>query len=448
MVESPHPLVAVIGAGPAGLFAARELSNQGVQVVLFNRDIKPGGLAEYGIYPDKIKMKQGLRAQFRQILASDGLEYYGNITVGKQGSIRLEDLWEAGFQAILITAGAQGTKWLGLPGENLSGVYHAKDIVYHYNRLPPYSEREFSIGKRVAIIGVGNVMMDIARFMISEKKVDEVIAFARRGPGEIKFDRKELEAVVANMDLAAFDREILRMTPLMRSLGQSPDAAKEFIHSTAARGVWMQSHTLFWIRFVASPVRIHDNGEGSVGGLEVEDNTLVNVDGEIKARGTGKTQVFDVDTVVFAIGDRVDENLGLPVHRFAFDKNPLPQFPVEGESYEAYDSEKDEPIRGVFVAGWSRKASSGLVGIARKDGVSGARAVLSYLQELPPPPADALERMHKRLEKVNHPLVTKESLALLEAVEQKRLAESGAADFKFASNLEMLEAMGLVGIVS
>ncbi|WP_322793706.1 NAD(P)-binding protein [Bellilinea sp.] len=129
MEQSDRHIVAIVGAGPAGLFAARELASQGVQVVLFNRDIKPGGLAEYGIYPDKIKMKTGLRAQFRQILEMPNVEYYGNVLIGRQGDLSLEDLQGMGFQAILVAAGAQGTKWLGLPGVHLRGVYHAKDVV-------------------------------------------------------------------------------------------------------------------------------------------------------------------------------------------------------------------------------------------------------------------------------------------------------------------------------
>ena len=123
--------VAVVGAGPAGLFGARELANQGIRVALFNRDIKPGGLAEYGIYPNKHTMKNGLRKQFRQVLDIPNLDYYGNVTVGEEGDLSLDDLRGLGFQAILVTAGAQGTKWLGLPGEDLVGVYHAKDVVYH-----------------------------------------------------------------------------------------------------------------------------------------------------------------------------------------------------------------------------------------------------------------------------------------------------------------------------
>src|SRR3989304_5504240 len=79
--------VAVVGAGPAGLFAARELATLGARVTIFNRDIKPGGLAEYGIYPDKHTMKSGLRKQFRQIMDLPNLDYYGNVTVGAQGDL-------------------------------------------------------------------------------------------------------------------------------------------------------------------------------------------------------------------------------------------------------------------------------------------------------------------------------------------------------------------------
>ena len=83
---------AVIGAGPAGMFAARELARNGVEVSLFNRDIKPGGLAEYGIYPDKHAMKEGLRNQFRQILEIPEIHYYGNVVVGQHADLTLDDL--------------------------------------------------------------------------------------------------------------------------------------------------------------------------------------------------------------------------------------------------------------------------------------------------------------------------------------------------------------------
>ena len=200
-MEDVKNMVAVVGAGPAGLYAARKLAEAGNHVVLLNRDIRPGGLAEYGIYPDKLKMKQGLRTQFKQFLALPRLDYYGNVTVCSDGNIVLEDLLEAGFQAVLVTTGAQGTKWLRLPGESLPGVYHAKNIVFHYNLLPPFSEKKYLIGKRVAVVGAGNVMMDISNYLVRERKVEEVIVVVRRGPAEVKFTRPEMERVARNLDL-------------------------------------------------------------------------------------------------------------------------------------------------------------------------------------------------------------------------------------------------------
>jgi ferredoxin--NADP+ reductase len=164
----PTHHVAVIGAGPAGLFAARALADAGVHVSLFNRDVKPGGLAEYGIYHNKETMKNGLRKQFRKIMDEPLIAYYGNVTVGEDGDISLDELKSFGFDAVLVTVGAQGTKWLGMPGEDLDGVYHAKDLVYHYNLLPPFSEGDFRIGKKVALIGAGNVMLDIAHWTIRD----------------------------------------------------------------------------------------------------------------------------------------------------------------------------------------------------------------------------------------------------------------------------------------
>jgi hypothetical protein len=101
--------------------------------------------------------------------------------------------------------------------------------------------------------------------------------------------------------------------------------------------------------------------------------------GNLRARGLGTYEVLDVDTVIFAIGDRVDEKLGLPIEQNEFSKSPAPRFPIDGNSYELYDPNTGEIIPDVFVAGWSRKASAGLVGVARRDGNLGARAVLKYL---------------------------------------------------------------------
>ncbi len=438
-------VVAVIGAGPAGLFGARELASQGAHVLLFNRDIKPGGLAEYGIYPSKHKMKEGLRKQFRQILQNPNIDYYGNVIIGGQGDLTLDDIKDAGVQALLVTVGAQGTKWLGLPGEELSkGVYHAKDIVYHYNKLPPFSQENFHIGNRVALVGAGNVMLDIARWLIRDLKVDEVIAVVRRGPAEVKFDKKEMESVAANLDLKTLDEEIARVAPAMEAVGQDVQAAKDFILSALPKAYESVSESRLLFDFLASPVRILGDASGQVQGLEVEETKLIPFNGDTKARGTGIKRILDVDTVIFCIGDKVDETFGLPVQWNEFVKNPNPSYPVNGISHEVFDAQTGQPIQGIFVAGWSREASAGLVGVARKDGESGAQAMLQYLQTMPAMenPTAVADNVNKLLQKISKPIITKANILRLEAVEQSEAERRNLDEFKFGSNEEMLAAIG------
>jgi ferredoxin/flavodoxin---NADP+ reductase len=438
-------LVAVIGAGPAGLFATKQLAAHGIHVVLFNRDIKPGGLAEYGIFPSKHKMKERLRKQFRQIFQLPEVDYFGNVVIGQMGDLTLGELRAYGFQALVVCAGAQGTKWLGLPGEDLVGVYHAKDLVYHYNLLPPFSEKKYAIGKRVAVIGVGNVMLDIAHWLIRYAKVDEVIAIARRGPAEVKFTKKELESVARNLDLADLEAEFDRVGPVMQAAGQDIEAAKAYFHSALPKALDPVSKTRFRFEFLASPSRILGGERGVVRGLEIEDTTLVPSDGGTYAKRLGTKRVIDADTVIFCIGDRVDETFGLPVRKNEFVKNPNPRYPVDGISFEAYDPDLDRPIERVFVAGWSREASSGLVGVARKDGEMVTRAVLQLLESLPSlrNTSMVLEDLQHRLDQINKPVITTPDLLKLEEIERCEAERRGLEEFKFSSNLEMLKALGL-----
>jgi ferredoxin--NADP+ reductase len=427
--------VCVVGAGPAGLFGARELANLGARVVLFNRDIKPGGLAEYGIYPNKHTMKTGLRKQFRQVMDLPNLDYYGNLTIGTQGDLTLDDLRALGFQAILVTAGAQGTKWLGLPGEDLGGVYHAKDVVYFYNNLPPYSQKKYLFGKRCAVIGAGNVMLDITHYLSREVKVDEVIAVVRRGPAEVKFDKKEMEYVIDNLDQGALDAEIARVTPIMQAVGQDPAAARASILEALPKALPKVSDTRFRFEFLASPVQMIGDENGKLKQVELEDNILVEANGDTKAKGTGNKRRLDVETVIFAIGDKVDESFGLPVEWNEFVKNQSPRFPIDGVSYES-------PFEDIFVGGWSRKASSGLVGYARKDGTNASKAVWQYLQTKQPVEPNTAA-VAEKIKSLGKPVVVKEDIKKLEAIEQAEAQKRGLEAFKFSTNDEMLQAIGL-----
>ena len=259
---------------------------------------------------------------------------------------------------------------------------------------------------RVAVVGAGNVMMDIARWLVREHKVDEVRVVVRRGPAEVKFDKREFEVVAANIDLAALDAEVARVSPIMQAIGQDPVQAKAEMLAGLPRALPPVSHSCIRFEFLVSPMRMLGNEAGHVAGLEVEDNKLFRTNDDTKARGTGSKRILDVDTVIFAIGDRVDEAFGLPLSSNAFAKNPAPRYPVDGISYES-------PFEDTFVGGWSRKASSGLVGYARKDGTNASKAVWQYLQTKQPIEPN-IQAVAEKMKSLNKPVVVKEDIKKLE----------------------------------
>ena len=134
--------VFVVGAGPAGLFAAQKIALAGHQVFLFNRDIKPGGLAEYGIYPLKDKMKFGLRKQFAKVLALPNVHYFGHVKVGEQGDLTLADLRAMDPSAMVFACGAQGYNACAFPAKTAPACIPQKISSTGYNQLPPYATRD------------------------------------------------------------------------------------------------------------------------------------------------------------------------------------------------------------------------------------------------------------------------------------------------------------------
>lgn len=433
--------IAIIGAGPAGLFAAEALASKGYGVALFNRDIKPGGLAEYGIFPDKHKLKDGLRTQFKNILGSERIEYYGNIRLGVKECIHLSTLFTWGFQAVLVTCGAQGIKSLQLPGETLEGVIHAKDLVYHYNRLPPFASKPYHFGKKIAIVGAGNVMADIAHYLLNYTQTEEISVVIRRGPGEVKFDKKEMEPIISYLDIEAFESEMLRVSTEMAKVGQDPAGARGNILAALPKAHPATRKATLSFQFLASPKQVI--GEKRVEALEIEHNELALKDGEVTAKGTGKFSRIQVDNVIFAIGDRVQEELGLPVNRNELFISNIPAFAIEGESYELQDPSTGQNLPGVFVAGWSRKPSSGLVGTARKDGVNAAKAVDLFLVNNSVHQGVARIDLENRLKKTGCVVVKKEHLPILENEERLQAEKKHLEEFKFDTNEKMLAVIGV-----
>ena len=178
-------------------------------------------------------------------------------------------------------------------------------------------------------------------------------------------------------------------------------------------------------------------------GLEVEDTKLVPRNGDTKARGLETKRILDVDTVVFCIGDKVDDDFGLPIQWNEFVKHPEPEYPVNGVSFEAFDHEAEQPVEGVFVAGWSREASSGLVGVARKDGENGAEALSQYLEKQAPVnnTAEIFEKLEQALNEQFEAVVSKQDIKKLEEVEADEAQKLGVEVYKMKSNEEMLAAI-------
>lgn len=443
--EEPLKTVFVIGAGPAGMFAAQKIAQAGHEVVIFNRDIKPGGLAEYGIYPTKDKMKTGLRKQFAKVLSLPNVHYFGYVPVSKDSRITIDDLRELCPAAVVFSVGAQGTKKLGLAGETARGVYAAKDFVYNYNSLPPFTAQDFSTGKRVAIIGMGNVMVDIARWLLidaPQKTAEEIVVVARRGPFEAKFDKKEFDYIEPFLDRAAFDEELGRIEPKLAAVGQDISKLAEDTFPVLKTPPQEIVGPRLRFRFLCSPHAIRAGADGRIEALTVVENVLQERDGNIACKATDHTVDLPVDTMIFAIGDVADPSLGLPYGRDAYVINPAPgEDPKRSTVYEIYDPQSGKVLEGMYAVGWARKASEGLVGIARHDGEVGAAHVIKYLEgksEMRCAPAQEVRRL---VESKGVMVIDKGDLELLARAEEAVAKERGLAWFKYDKDEDMLAAI-------
>ncbi|HJR77212.1 MAG TPA: FAD-dependent oxidoreductase [Nitrospiraceae bacterium] len=444
MSDIEKRVIIVVGAGPAGMSVANMMAKAGHEVIILNRDIKFGGLAEYGIFPSKLKLRGGLRKQYWDMLSQPNVHYFGNVSVGRDKDLTVEELRGLGAAAIVFATGAQGTKTIGVEGDSASGVFHAKDVVYHFNRLPGFGDRPFDMGQHVAVIGVGDVMVDIAHWLIRYKKVQRVTAIARRGPAERKYNPKEIRAVCANMDQEGIAKEFERIGARLEAVGQKPDEVLKSMTEEFTKCEPKTSEAKMGFRFLASPKRVLVDANNRVRGLELEENKLEPKGDDTAAVGLKQYYEFPCDSVVFAVGDRVDETVGLPYKKGVFVTNPAKTTNDPDDAlFQAYDETEGKCIDGVFLTGWARKASEGLVGIAKRDGEWCAEVVTRYLATQSPRTSaridEILEKLQRLLRERNSVPVSVAGLRALEAAEKQ---QNGSPDcigeFKFCTNQEML----------
>jgi ferredoxin--NADP+ reductase len=206
------------------------------------------------------------------------------------------------------------------------------------------------------------------------------------------------------------------------------------------------SHTRMGFRFLVSPVRVIVDQNRRVRALELEENRLERRDEDYAAVGLKQTSEFPCDTVIFAVGDRVDKNLGLAIKNGNFSTNPnLTQNDPDDALFQVYDDQTGKVMEGFFVAGWARKASVGLVGIAKRDGDWCSEVVKRYLSTKPPMNHTTLHEKVKSLqaliEKRQPTMISKSDLEILAQVETEEANLHGLEEFKFATNDEMLAAI-------
>jgi ferredoxin--NADP+ reductase len=443
---STKHLITVVGAGTAGLSVANVMSKQGHEVVVLNRDIKVGGLAEYGIFPNKHKLRGGLRKGYWEVLTRPNVRYFGNVTVGNGYHLTVSELRALGPSALVFSTGAQGTKTIGVEGDTAKGVYHAKDCVYHYNLLPEFSARPFEMGQRVAVIGIGDVMVDIAHWLSRRRRVAEVHVIVRRGPAERKYNPKEIRAVCASIDQDSLQKEIARIAPRLEAVGQLPEKILAEMRAEFTKCEPPESHTRMHFHFLSSPKRVLTDGQNQVIGLEVEDTKLELKGTDHAAVGLKTYYTIPCDSVVFAVGDRVDEAVGLPYKNGAFVTNPnRTQNDPDDSLFQAYDETTGAVIPEVFLCGWARKASDGLVGVAKRDGEWCSEVVLRHLADKAPLTAEEIAHKLKRLEalvKSRQPdVVQVDDLLALSEMEQEEGQRRDIEEFKFPTNEEMLVAI-------
>ncbi|MGY1750989.1 FAD-dependent oxidoreductase [Modestobacter sp. SYSU DS0511] len=371
----PRPLrVAVVGAGPAGIYAAEALAAQDgvpVAVDLIDRLPTPFGLVRHGIAPDHRKMR-ALRETLHHTLDHERVRFVGNVEIGADLSVA--EL-RRHVDAVVYTYGAAGDRGLGVPGEELTGSLAATDVVAWYCGHPDADrarvEQAVARARDVVVVGVGNVALDVARVLVrspaeldptempqhvldalAAAPVERVTVLGRRGPAQATFTTQELRelghlagatVLVDPADLtdpgddalAAADRHVARNLAVLH----------EYAGHTAEPG-----SPVVRLRFHARPVRLL--GTDRVTGVEVE-RTTVDADG--RATGTGELDVVPADLVVRSVGYR---------------GHPLPGVPLEGGTvpHEAGRVLRDGAVSaGEYVAGWIKRGPTGVVGTNKHD---------------------------------------------------------------------------------
>jgi len=437
--------VAVIGSGPAGVYSAGALTQQGdVLVDVFDRLPCPYGLVRYGVAPDHPKIKS-ISAALEKVLEHPAVRFLGNVEVGTQ--ITLEELHRF-YDALIFANGAMVARRLGVPGENLAGSFAATEFVAWYCGHPDEPIDRFTLQARsVAVIGAGNVALDVTRILakladdlhdtdmpgqvlrvLEHSRVQDIHLIGRRGPAQAKFTTPLLREIgeLSNADVIVHPDELLLDETSRETLATDSGARRNFevLQQWAERPPSGRPRRVH-VRFMLRPVEVL--GDVSLTGLRLERTRL---DRTGQASGTGEMSTVDASMILCATGHR-----GLSIPGIPFDEK-TGVIPNDGGRVLRAGS----AAPGDYVAGWIKRGATGVIGTNKHDAKETVTALLADLPSLPLAPVRDPDAVLHLLAERGVDVVTWQGWSAIELAEADLGRAQGRERAKIADREALLRA--------
>ena len=371
--------LAIVGAGPAGIYAAdliikSELRDFDVSIDLFDLLPAPYGLVRYGVAPDHPRIKGIIRALY-EVLDRGDIRFFGNVEYGKD--ITLDDL-KTHYNAVIFSTGAVKDANLNIPGIDLEGSFGAAAFVNWYDAHPDF-ERTWDLSAReIAVLGNGNVALDVARVLskpaeamlstdipdnvyqgLRASQATDVHVFGRRGPAQVKFSPLELrEAVhIEGVDTIVYDEDFQYDEGSQQAIDSNNQTrvmvkTLEDLRSNEVTGAKRRLH----LHFFSAPVEILEK-DGKVAGIKIERTKL---DGTGNVKPTGEFREFPIQAVYRAVG-----YFGSELSEVPFDEKAGV---IPNDKGRVLDSD-GKHIQGVYATGWIKRGPVGLIGHTKSDAI-------------------------------------------------------------------------------
>lgn len=459
--ESNPLRVAVIGSGPAAFYAVEHFfkqSNLVVQIDMFDRLPTPFGLVRYGVAPDHAKIKSVTKV-YEKIAAHPRFRFFGNVDFGKH--VCLADLRQS-YHQILFATGAQTDRRMGIPGEDLKNSHPATEFVAWYNGHPDYRDYQYDLSvERVAVVGIGNVAIDVARILcrsydelaktdiadyaleaLRHSRVKEVYLLGRRGPAQAAFTTPEVKEVGEMQDADTFTLpDEVQLDELSKAaLESDPDPSiqkkVDLLQGYALHKPTGKSRKLF-IRFLVSPVELYSDANGRVAKMKLVRNVLVKSEsGTLNAKATDHFEELEVGMVFRSVGYR---GVALPDVPFNDKWNV-----ILNERGRVIDPQSKQPRVGEYTAGWIKRGPSGVIGTNKPDSVETVNLMLEDLQkgDVLAPAHPGVDDAAKFVASRQPKFITFADWQKLDQIEVANGAKQGRPRVKFTRVDEMLQAVG------